>query len=118
MGNKILPAFCRLDKSVNLLTIKRALLALLGLWHRKPWQQEAWLSRALRSILSSSCSSQEAAPLISADVRRFYDSLDGDGPRQHGGIFEGSALSGVILTADEAFDWSSLPAEAGTLNAT
>jgi hypothetical protein len=29
---------------------------------------------------------------------------DNNSPRQHNGIFEGSAVSGVIVSADESFD--------------
>jgi hypothetical protein len=51
---------------------------------------------------------------LKEEMERFYREFDaGISPRQHIGIFEGSALSGVIMTADKGFDWSSLPATSG-----
>jgi hypothetical protein len=48
-------------------------------------------------------------------MQEFYEEFDASSsnPRQHTGIFEGSALSGVIMMADKRFDWGSLPASAG-----
>lgn len=92
---------CRLDKSVNTLTIKRALLALPALWHRMPFNPA-----------NGTSGDHEA---LKDEVDEFYEEYDesSDSPREHTGIFEGSALSGVIVAADKGFDWDSLPADAG-----
>lgn len=67
---------CRLDQSLNTVTVERALEALVALWHRTPLSSVA--------ITHS--------------------------------VFQGSALSDVILTADKGFDWGTLPATAGEAN--
>lgn len=98
---------CRLDKSVNTLTIKRALLGLAALWHRISSQDTTWVhGRRFFTDLSRE--------QLRRNVETFYSEVaDDNSPRQHDGIFEGSALSGVIVAADKSFDWSSLPATAG-----
>ena len=108
---------CRLDKSVNTLTFKRALLALPALWHRMPLETVTWLTRARQDVfVRLGLSSNKLQPTLKAEVDSFYarlgNTLSGE-PRQHSGIFEGSAMSGVILTADKTFDWDSLPAHTG-----
>lgn len=99
------PLTCRLDKSVNTLTFQRALLALAALWHRMPLQEDTWLTTLKKWFGSASNSS----PTFKTDVTEWYEE------REHAGTFEGSALSGVIMSADKEFDWSSLPAASGGL---
>lgn len=105
----------RLDKSVNTLTVKRALLALITLWHRMPLNPETWFNKTARKLGLPSATGPHT---FKEDIDRVMESFDaGSGnPRQHSGIFEGSALSGVIVTADQGFDWGSLPARAGGLS--
>jgi len=109
--------YCRLDKSVNTLTVKRAMLALASLWHCMPLEEETWLQRALKALPGPSKTLfGDDKPSLKDEVEGFYSDLDEDSPgqpRQHNGIFVGSALSGVILKADKGFDWDSLPATAG-----
>jgi hypothetical protein len=102
----------RLDKSVNTLTVKRALLALVALWHRMPLTPETWFNKIVRKLGLSFATEPTT---FKEDVDGFMMEFDAgsSNPRQHSGIFEGSALSGVILTADQGFDWDSLPAGAG-----
>lgn len=55
------------------------------------------------------------ATTLKDDLDKFYEGLDefSGNPRQHTGIFEGSAVSGVIVTADKEFDWDNLQASSG-----
>lgn len=88
---------CRLDKSVNTLTVKRALLALVTLWHRMPQNSETWFTKTARKL---GLPFATEPPTFKGDVDKFMRVFDAgsSNPRQHSGIFEGSALSGVILT--------------------
>lgn len=55
------------------------------------------------------------ATTLKDDLDKFYEGFDesSGNPRQHTGIFEGSAVSGVVVTADKEFDWDNLPASSG-----
>jgi hypothetical protein len=109
---------CRLDKSVNTLTVERALLALVATWHRAPFESKTWArsetsskSNSLKQSLGGAKSFE--LEFLQDELEEFFDGLDDEVPRQHSGTFEGSALSGVIMSAEEGFDWGSLPASAG-----
>lgn len=91
--------------------VERALLALVATWHRVPFESKTWASGKVSSVLKVRQSYEDDED--EDEVEEFLESLDDACPRQHSGTFEGSALSDVILAAEEGFSWDSLPASAG-----
>lgn len=77
-----------------------------------PFQSASWSNSS--SEITRHLSFERPASL-KEEMQEFYEEFDAgsSNPRQHTGIFEGSALSGVIMMADKRFDWGSLPASAG-----
>lgn len=119
--SRALPACCyccRLDKSVNTLTTERALLALVSLWNRVPFSSGTWsfsslLGGSVAGLLGRQATPEHDNPLRD-DIEEFFEDFSEEaGHRRHMGALEGTSLADVIMRADDAFDWSSLPAEAG-----
>jgi hypothetical protein len=101
-------AASRLDKSVNTLTTERALLGLVALWNRVPFCTSTWSFASLLGMQT-----YRDNPLKS-DVEEFFEDFFAESShRRHMGVLEGTSFADVIISADESFDWSSLPAEAG-----
>ena len=100
-----------MDQSVNTLTTERALLALVALWHRLPFTTGVWSWRsAVSSLFGLQTNDPNSTDVIKGQVDSFYEML---GNGLHSGVFEGCSLSDIIIRADNSFDWTSLPAEAG-----
>jgi hypothetical protein len=103
----------RLDKSVNTLTTERALLGLVALWNRVPFSTSTW---SFFSLLGLQTIPDNA---LKSDVEEFFeDFFEDSSHRRHMGVLEGTSLADVIISADESFDWSSLPAKAGAWRST
>lgn len=67
-----------------------------------PFQDTTW---ACHSAASRNVITDLDKDRLSRSVEMLYVKVaDNNSPWQHNGIFEGSAVSGVIVSADESFD--------------